>query len=160
MFFVLVDHFQSAQAWASVEIFPGGGTDIFHIFFSLLMVTIRSATRRGNRATVPSPENNKKQENISWLRPYDDGMQILDVNKTLYAFYKTHRCRTNQIFGCAEDILSECPKFIRETFVQQTFSLQLSVAIGRLSFYLTCCHKLEKLVLEIWFLIIQLRKVR
>jgi len=63
----------------------------------------------------------------------------------------------NQIFGCAKDILSECPKF---TFVQQTFSLQLSVAIGRLSFYLTCCHRLEKLVLDIWFLIIHLRKVR
>ena len=160
MFFVLVDHFQSAQAWVSVEIFPGGGNRHFSYIFQLANGDDQVRNQAGEPGNCPSPENNKKQENISWLRPYDDGMQILDVNKTLYAFYKTHRCRTNQIFGCAEDILSECPKFIRETFVQQTFSLQLSVAIGRLSFYLTCCHKLEKLVLEIWFLIIQLRKVR
>jgi len=41
-------------AWASAEIFPGRGkADILLIFFRLLMLTIRSANRRGNRATPP-----------------------------------------------------------------------------------------------------------
>jgi len=71
-----------------------------------------------------SPPKNSPTKNITRLRLYDDEMQMPDVNKTLYAFYKTHRCRSRQFFGCAKYALSEFRKFTRETFMRQTFLLQ------------------------------------
>jgi len=81
----------------------GCKVDLLLIFFRLLMLTIRSATRRGEPGScppeivllgtttsynhfAPAPPKIAQQENVSWLRSYDDAMQM-DVNKMLYAFY-------------------------------------------------------------------------
>ena len=120
------------------------------------MRTIWSATRRGNWAvSLPkffknlfscsvTPSYNHVPLENSPTRKYQLVMTLWRCNangrkKTLYAFYKTHWCKSRQFLGVQR---KSCPKLLYYVFIYH-------VAID---------WKMENLVLDIWFLIIQLKK--
>jgi len=65
----------------------------------------------------------------------------MDVNKTLYAFYKTHWCKSRQFLGVQK---KSCQKLLYYVFI----------------YHVAKDWKMKNLVPDIWFLIIQLKKVR
>ena len=122
------------------------------------MRTIWSATRRGNWAvSLPkffknlfscsvTPSYNHVPLENSPTRKYQLVMTLWRCNangrkKTLYAFYKTHWCKSRQFLGVQR---KSCPKLLYYVFIYH-------VAID---------WKMANMVLDIWFLIIQLKKVR
>jgi len=76
---------------------------------------------------------------------------------TQYECYSTHRCRNRQFLVAQRIFCGNLP----EKRVCDILSLdRLSAAVGAFYFTLPCCHrKIENLVLEVWFLITQLKKV-
>jgi len=123
--------------------FQGGQSRLFAYIFQVANADDQVCNQAGEAGNCPPPKI-AQQENISWLRPYDDAVQMPDINKTLYAFSKIPRCRSRQFFGCAKDVLSEFPKYLPEKRLCDKHSpCKLSVPSDTLCFCLPCCHRLE-----------------
>ena len=113
------------------------------------MLTIRSANRRGNRATPPQKIVQQK------ISPGCGSMTMKCKCRTLT---KRFTLSTRHIGVGAGNFLDaqnmSCPNSANlpeKRLCDKHSCCRLSVAIGTLSFHLTCCHRLENLVLEIWF---------
>ena len=89
---------------------------------------------------APLPKIVQQGDN-SWLRFYD-------VSKTLYTFYKTHRCKSRYFFGVQRMSCPNIPNLPEKPSCAKLSLCKLSAAVATLCFHLPCCHrKMQNMVL-------------